>query len=109
MPAVFEVSHANQHGVLLHLRPSQRFYFVTFLASASKLNYPDKITEQFEATQPRCGIGSFAAGTSLDDAIGEADKANATWHVTAPGVPITRTIEEIIKMDYGMRVFGSFI
>ena len=46
--------------------------------------------------------------TSLSEAISLANEGKAAWHTTF-GVPITRVIEEIIKMDYGMRVFGCFI
>jgi hypothetical protein len=111
MPHVLEVKHTNDRGVLLKLIPSKKLYFIIFMGVMEKgsRNYPNAIAERFEGEQPHCCIGTYPADTELSEAISLADKGNAVWHTTAPGVPINRVIEEIIKMDYGMRVFGCFI
>jgi len=108
-PAVFQVRHENAHGLLVELLPSSKLYFINLMGKNPKdsINYPGKLDQELEGSQPYCAIGSYAQAVSLEQAIALTDRGHATFDVLS--VPINRAAEEIIKMDWGMRVLNRFI
>jgi hypothetical protein len=108
-PAVFQVRHENAHGLLVELLPSSKLYFVNLMGKNNKnsIKYHSKLDEELEGSQPYCAIGSYAKGISLEQAIALTDRGHTTFD--ALSVPINRAAEEIIKMDWGMRVLKRFV
>ncbi len=106
-PAVFQVRHESAQALLVELLPSSKLYFINLMGKNAKTKYPSKLDEQLEGSQPYCAIGSYAQGVSLQEAIALTDRGHTTFD--ALSVPINRAAEEIIKMDWGMRVLKRFI
>jgi hypothetical protein len=108
-PAVFQVRHENANCLLVELLPSKKIYFINLMGKNPKdsINYSSKLDEELEGSQPYCAIGSYAQAVSLEQAIALADRGHATFD--ALSVPINRAAEEIIKMDWGMRVLKRFV